>query len=499
MVAKLLVLAILQGWYLEMFRKIKAFLLLKRKQFQTAKQDQGWLLISAIVMILFLTAVGLTISQLVIVEYQDTSIEEYTQNAQLTAEAGIEQSVDELNTNSSFSGYSTPQQFFNNSVQGIGYFTTTITTDSNGTSKTIVSKADVYQTASDTTPSATNAIKVTVVDTGSSGYSVMSGPGGLILSGSANVVNSDVYVGGTITLSGAAKIGTYNNPVNVDVGNDACPTGSDPGASYPEVCDNGTQPINMAWSTNIYGSVCATGQTSTGPNNNIQGGNGGQGLESGCTAPITSPPSYNRMAQIDAVTTTASGSSNDYVCDQYPFNRSWPANLELTGNVTVGSSCKVTINGDVYISGNLTIGGASTITVANSLGTTRPVVIVDGTINVGGSASMVTNSNGTGIEFISFASADPCTTSTTDYCSTISGNALQESQTQQNVNVGGAVNVPGMIFDAYWSEVTISGSGNVGAATGQTVNLNGSGSVLFGTNLDSSSGTWSITSYEPDY
>jgi len=492
---QILVQVIRQGWSLEMFSKLKLLI----RQPKTANQEKGWLLVSAMVMIILLTAVGLAISQLVAIQYQDTNMEEYTQNAQLTAEAGVEQTVDELNSNSSFTGYSTPQQFFDNSVQGIGDFTTSITTNANGTSKTIVSIADVYRTAADSTPSATNSIKVTIVDTGSSGYSVMTGPGGLILSGSANVVNSNVYVGGTITMSGAAKIGTYSKPVNVDVGNDACPTGSDPGSSYPEVCTNGTQPINLAQSTNIYGSVCATDQTSTGPNNNIQGGNGGQGLESGCTAPIASPPTYNRMAQIDNVTTTASGTDNTYVCDDYPFDRTWPANLELTGNVSIGGSCNVTISGDVYVTGNLTIGGASTITVANSVGSTDAVVIVDGTITVDGSASMITNSSGAGIDFISFDSADSCTTSTTDYCSTISGNALQESQTMPNVTVGGSVSVPGMIFDAYWSEVTIQGSGNVGAATGQTVNLNGSGSVIFGTQLASSIGTWSITSYEPYY
>jgi len=494
MAVKLSALATQQGWYLEMFKQPSSYI---NKLPKTSKNESGWLLISAIVMILFLTAVGLAISQLVIIQYQDTRIEEYTQNAQLTAEAGIEQSVTELNANSSFSGYSTPQQFFNNSVQGIGYFTTTIATAANGKTKTIISKADVYQTAADATPTATNNIEVTAVETGSSNYSVMTGPGGLILSGSANVINSNVYVGGTITMKGAAKIGTYNNPVSVDVGNDACPTGSDPGSSYPEVCTNGTQPISLAYSTNIYGSVCATDQTSTGPNNNIQGGSTGQGLESGCIAPVSSPPSYNRMAQIDAVTTTGSGSSNDYVCNSWPFNRSWPANLELSGNVSIDSSCNVTINGNVYITGNLTIGGASTITVANSLGSTRPVIIVNGTITVDGSASMITNSSGTGIEFISFDSTDPCTTSTTDYCSTISGNALQQSQTIPNITVGGSVNVPGMVFDAYWSEVILGGSGNVGAATGQTVDLNGAGSILFGTQLDSSSGTWSITSYEP--
>ena len=59
--------------------------------------------------------------------------------------------------------------------------------------------------------------------------------------------------------------------------------------------------------------------------------------------------------------------------------------------------------------------------------------------------------------------------------------------------------MPGCIFDAVWGEVTLAGSGVVGAAEGQTVNMSGAGSVVFGTELSSGNETWSITSYEPVY
>lgn len=456
--------------------------------------EEGWILVSAIVMILFLTAVALSISSLASVQYQDTVFHEYSQNASLVAEAGIERSVYELNTNNSFSGYSTPQTFFNNSNQGLGTYTTSVVSGASGNSKIITSTAEVYRSNNTSTPYVKRAIRVTVVGTGSTGYSVDSGPGGLILSGSANVTNSNIYVGGAITMSGAAQIGTASEPVKVDVGDDICPTGSNPGSTYPQVCTSGN-PISLQYSTDIYGSVCATNQTSTGPNNNIQAGNGGSGLESGCVAPIASPPTYNWQAQESAVTTTGSGNSNNYVCNSWPFNRTWPANLELTGNVSIDSSCNLTIDGNAYITGNLTIGGASTITVANSAGTNMPVVLVDGTITVGGSAQMIADSAGTGIEFISLKADASCSPS----CSSLTGTELYNSQSQTTVNVGGAVKVPGMIFDAYWGEVVIQGSGQVGAAAGQTVNLSGAGTVVFGTQLNTGSETWSITSYQPLY
>lgn len=456
--------------------------------------EDGYFLVSAIIVTLFLTAIGLSIAALTSLQYQHTKREVFVENAQLLAEASIEQSVQQLNTNDTFPGYTTAQQFFDNGAQGRGTFTSTITDNPDGNSKTIVAEGKVYRRSGDTNPYITRKIQAIVVGTTSGGYSVLSGPGGLILNGSSNITNSHVYVSGTITLNGASKIGTYNNPVTVTVAHNACPTGNNPGPTYPQVCSSG-QPISMAHSTNIYGSVCATGQTSTGPNNNIQPGNGGAGLQVGCVAPVYPQVAYDRQAHINAVTTTGAGNSNTYVCNNWPFNRSWPGNLRLTGNVTVNSSCDVTINGNVYITGDLTIGGAAKLRVADSLGTTRPVIIVDGNISVGGSSSMIANSSGTGIDFISFRSAAACSPN----CTSVTGNDLKNSQSLQTISVGGAVNVPGAVFNAYWSKVTLSGSGSVGAASGQTVELNGAGTVVFGTTLASGSKTWAITSYQPLY
>jgi len=455
-----------------------------------AKGQAGWFLVSAIIMTLFLTAIGFTIASLVALQYQHTRREMFDQNAQLLAEAGIEQSVDQLNADDSFAGYTSPQTFFDNSSQGKGIFTTAVTTNADGTSKTIVAIGKLYRTSAATTPYLTRKVRVTVVGTGSSGYSVLTGPGGLILSGDAGVTNSDVYVSGTITLTGNAQIGTSSNPLNVDVGNMACPPGPSPGPTYPQVCTNGSQPISLGSTTRIYGTVCATGQTSTGPNNNIQSGNGGGGLQVGCTAPTVTQPTYDRQAQINAVTTTAAATNNTYACNGNA-TKSWPANLKLTGDVTIGGSCNLTINGNVYITGDLSIGNTSTIKVAASLGTTRPVIIVDGTITVSGNANMIANSSGTGIEFISFKN------STGNPAANVTGTDLKNSQSLQTITVGGNGSIPGMIFDAYWSKVTLSGNGNIGAAAGQTVELNGNGTVIFGTKLQSGSKTWTITSYQP--
>jgi hypothetical protein len=465
-----------------------------KKSFTKLKSNQNGSFLGAMLIItIILVGIGITLTNLVVTQYSHSQRSTFIANSQLIAEAGIEQTVQQLNVSDSFAGYSTTQQLFSNTTQGKGVFTTTVVAGTDSNAKTITSVGKIYRTATATTPLSTRTIKVTVVGTGSEGYSVQTGVGGLTLGGSASITNSDVFVNGTLTLTGAAKIGTVSNPLKVYVANQACPTSG--GSTYPLTCT--TQPITMDYSTNIYGTVCATNQTSYGPNpaKNILPGSTGSGLVLGCIAPATTPPTYDRAAHIARMTTTDVGTSNTYVCQSWPFDRTWPAKLKLTGNVSVDGSCNVVIKGDAYISGDLTIGGAAKITVDNSVGTTRPVIVVDGKITVGGSGQIIANSSGTGIQFVSFKSNASCASA----CTTMTGAQLKATQSLETINVGGAVNLPGMIFQAYWGKVTIGGSGNIGSAVGQSVDMSGAGTVTFGTKLSSGARTWTISSYQQKY
>jgi len=199
------------------------------------------------------------------------------------------------------------------------------------------------------------------------------------------------------------------------------------------------------------------------------------------------------------MTTTVAGNDKDYDCSKWKnpvgFTRTWPENIEFTGDVRAASSCDLTITGDVYITGDLTIGGAARIKVADSVGTTRPVVVVDGTIDVGGSAQLLANSSGTGVQFISFKSNAACGSA----CTSLTGNALKSTQSYKTVDIGGAANMAGMVFQAYWGLIKVGGSGNVGAAVGQTVDLSGAGTITFGTELATGSKIWTVTSYQQLY
>jgi hypothetical protein len=105
---------------------------------------------------------------------------------------------------------------------------------------------------------------------------------------------------------------------------------------------------------------------------------------------------------------------------------------------------------------------------------------------------MIANTSGTGIEFISFDSAASCGAT----CTSLSGNDLYNSSQLTTVNIGGAVSLPGMIFQAYWGELVLGGSGHIGAVAAQTINMSGAGTIVFGTTLSSGTSTWTITSYQ---
>jgi len=63
-------------------------------------------------------------------------------------------------------------------------------------------------------------------------------------------------------------------------------------------------------------------------------------------------------------------------------------NKKYIGNLTLGQSKFVTMNGPVYVTGNLDMGQSSRINLDNSYGSDSAVLILDGTIDIGQSAQI---------------------------------------------------------------------------------------------------------------
>lgn len=471
-----------RGWYLEM-----------SKHNSLRSSQQGVVLITVILVGMILTFVGVSLADVAIKQHRITTEKVFDANALLVAEAGIERSVYAINQDNTFTGYATEQEFFDNTSQGRGTYQT-IVSNGAGNERLITSTGKVYSPNGDNAIASTRKVRVSLVGTSSAGYSVYTGPGGLILSGSANVTNSEIYVNGYVSLSGSAQIGTNTKPLNVNVANRRCPLGANPGATYPTVCTLASQqPITLSGSSKIYGSVCATGQSTS---TRIYPGSGGQGLIPGCVTSATiEQPYYDRAAHIAKMSPLAGYASTNstYACGGSQ-TKTWPANLRLNGNLTLGGSCTLTVTGDVYITGDLTLDGSVRVKVAEGL-TTQPVIVVDGKINSGGSGALIANSLGTGFRFISFKSAAACGAS----CTSLSGTDLYNSQNLETIKVDGSASLAGMVFQAYWGKASIGGSGNIGSVIGQTVNLSGSGTIVFGLALSSGVSTWTIRSYQQLY
>jgi len=470
---------------------------------QPTSDERGVMLITILVIGMIVTFVGLSLADLVIVQYNRTGENVYRANATLVAEAGIEETLAALNEDNDFTGFSSEEEFYNDGDRGRATYTTRVTNGPNN-QKFIESTGKTYRSNGQLVGNRT--VRVSLVGTSTPVPSVIAGAGGLLLGGSASINNSDVQVNGYITMSGASSIGSDTHPVNVSVANANCPSGSNPGPSYPQVCSSG-QPISIPdWGTpRILGTVCATGQTqakfpesewNTNPPQIRPGAAGGSGLLPGCVAPVMPMPTYDRAAHIARMTTTGNATDNTYNCSTWVspmgFVRTWPANLRLNGNVNIASSCDLTITGDVYVTGNFTIAGGATVRIADSLGTTVPKIVVDGTVSLGGGGRVITNSSGTSAQIISYKSTASCSPN----CTSVTGTDLYNSRNQQNVTVNGGGSYAGLGVWAYWSKVKIEGAGLVGAVTGQTIDMQGAGNITFGTSLSSGTTIWTIRSYQ---
>lgn len=474
-----------------------------RNSHNTTSDERGVMLITILVIGMIVTFVGLSLADLVIVQYNRTGENVYRANANLVAEAGVEETLAALNDDNSFTGFSTEEEFYNDGDRGRAVYTTRVTNGPNN-QRFIESTGKTYRTSGQLV--GTRTVKVSLVGTATPVPSVIAGAGGLILGGSASINNSDVQVNGYISMAGAASIGSDAFPVNVNVANANCPSGSNPGPTYPQICSSG-QPISIPdWgSPRILGTVCATGQTqakfpvspyNTNPPQIRAGAAGGSGLLPGCVAPVMPMPTYDRAAHVARMTTTGNANDNTYNCSNWVnpvgFVRTWPANLRLTGNVNIASSCDLTITGDVYVTGSFTIAGGATVRIANSLGTTVPKIVVDGTVNIGGGGRVITNANGTSAQIISYKSTASCSPT----CTNVTGTDLYNSRSQTNVTVNGGGSYAGLGVWAYWSRVRIDGAGLVGAVTGQTIDMQGAGNITFGTSLSSGTTIWTIRSYQ---
>jgi hypothetical protein len=446
--------------------------------------EQGQLMVGALGVLFFFMIISLAVAEFGSQHYLSTRRSLVNVNALAVAEAGGDNFMYNINSNSAYAGSSGAVTLYSNTVQGKGTYQTTVTNGSITNEKIVTSVGKIYLPATASAPLVTRTVKLTIEGTSSTPYAVQTGPGGLILTNSASVGNGDVYVNGYIQMSNSARIGSTSSPSNVYVANANCPANG--GATYPTVCSSG-QPISISNQAHIYGTVNATGQTNG-------SGMSNPGLVSGGTAPVVSLPSDDRTSQVNAVATTETGSTASCSNNQ---TRTLTANTHITGNFSASNNCVVTVKGDIWIDGNFTLSNSTVFKVDPSIAT--PIrVMVDGEdgISLSNSSAVAANSSGIGFKFVAYASAASCSPS----CSNVTGTDLYNSRNMTTINLNNTALAAGSSFYARWTKVSVSNGGSVGSVMGQTVQLNNSGTLTFGGVSGGGSATsWDVRYYQQTF
>lgn len=447
-------------------------------------KQNGQILVSLIIVVpamILMVAAYLVLSAS---NYRTSRQDQFHTMAQVAADSGADYAISQINQDGSYSGSSETTLHSDSQIRTT--YTEVVTTNGD-TSKTITSTGKTYWPASSSMATTTVIIKVDLKGVTQSGFSIVSGEGGLFMSNFSKIVAGDIIVNGTINLQNSAQIGLTTNPVNVSVADQACPV--PPDSNYPRVCNSGeaAQPISIQNSAHIYGSVKANNQTDG-------SGMSNPGLVASSGVSPQALPSYDRAGQKAAVTTTISGSSAS--CSS--STKSWAASTKITGDVTISGNCKVTVSGNVWVTGNLTLSNSSQLIVADSLGATIPNIMVDGTegFNLKNASKLIPNTSSTGFEIYTFWSSASCSPD----CTSLTGADLYNSRNTPTIVMANNTNAAKSIFYAYWSRVQIQNTGDIGAIVGQSVELKNNGTITFGTSVPGVSiTTWVANGYRRSF
>lgn len=442
-------------------------------------KQEGQVLVSLVIVVPSMLVIVSAYLNLSASSYRTSRQDQFHTMAQMAADSGADYAIGQLNQNSNYAG--TSETILHSDSQVRTTYTEVIAVNS-PSSKTITSTGKTYWPANSPTPATSVTIKVDLRAVAQGNYSVVTGVGGLFLSNSAKIVGGDVLVNGEISLTNSAQIGLTTNPVNVEVAHQTCPNPAD--ATYPRICNSGEngQPISIQNTAHIYGSVKANNQT-----NGTAMTNPGLIAGSGVTAQLLPP--HDRDAQKAAVSNTITGAAASCSGSQ---TRTWAANTKITGDVTISNNCVVTIQGDVWITGLFTVKNSSQIIVADSLGATRPNIMVDGQkAELENSALLKSNVSNTGLQLINYWSNASCSPD----CVNLTGLDLFNSRNSVTIELENSASGPQSIFYSRWTRVLVSNSGQIGALVGQTVELKNSGTIVFGSSTSTGSVFWVTSGY----
>ena len=439
----------------------------------------GSVLLALIIMMPFFILIVASFMDLAVNNYSISKKDQYRTHAQLAADAGIDASMESINTIVDWPGSGSQKEVHAGDASVRTTYETVVNPVDDDTKK-LSSTGRSFTPASNTTnPSSEITIEITLRAVGSGSFSIVTGVGGLYLSNSAKVLGGDVFVNGEINMQGNSQIGLTTNPVKLSVANQNCPLPSNPNfnAEYPRVCtaaDGSPEPISISNPAWIYGDVTANNQTT-----NTRMSNNGLIGSSGITPKVL--PEHDRGLQKSSILPANDRSGADASCTTNGGSKTWEANTKIIGNVEIDKDCTVTIKGDVWITGNFNMSHSKAkLKIDDALDTTQPVVMVDGQVTkFSNGSTIIGNIKKTGAYIISYWTTASCYPD----CSNVTGSELYNSRDQVAITMSQSSSGPETIFYSRWGKVLIENSGDIGALVGQTVELQNSGVITFGSSV----------------
>ncbi len=441
--------------------------------------QRGSILLVFIITLPFLITIAIYYMRLSLTSAQVSRFDQFHTMAQFAADAGADYSVEQMALDGTWPGTTIPMTVHSDS-QVKTTFTSTVT--GTNSSKTVAVTGNTYFPASSPTVSRSVKIYVDLYPVVSGNYSIVAGAGGLYMSNNSKVVGGSVFVNGEINMSNSASIGLAALPVNVQAADQICPIPAN--NTYPQVCSGTAHPpITMSGVAHIYGTVTATNQT-----NGAQMSN--SGLVAGSVVPPQPLPTYDRASQKTAATNNMTGAAAS--CSGNGTTVTWPANTKINGDVTTSNSCTIIVKGNVWITGNVTTSNTSQIIIDNSVGATRPTIMIDGStgLTMNQSTAITSNNSGTGAEIITYYCGASC-----DEDSMVSGTTLASSRSLTTISLNNSASAPNTIFYAYWSQTSLGNSGQLGAVIGQTIQMNNTAAITFGAASGIGTTVWVIKGY----
>ncbi|HEX9679686.1 MAG TPA: hypothetical protein VGA08_03635 [Candidatus Saccharimonadales bacterium] len=475
----------------------------------TRKPASGFIMASLLITTTLVLLIGISVTQLVVNNFLLATNDVARFHSQSAADAGLDYGIATLNTNEAWTGTTGEVELMNNG-DARTTFEVTVSNGSSESLKILTSTGRVYTPAAATAPSNERTFEVTAegLSPSSGNYSLVTGVGGLYMSNNSKILAGDVYVNGEIRMSNSATIGLSTAPVTVNAAHQNCPISG--GGTYPRLCETGEgEPIDLSSpQAHIYADVEANNQV-----------DGDQMTDSGLiNAPVISDyqnppagyvepltlPEHDRQAQVSNVSTTT---SDGYYtnCDQNNVTRTWPGRLKIVGDVHIGKSCKVIVEGDVWITGRLTMQNSSQLIVSdtiplggsNTVNPELPTMMVDGQAGVfmQNSSEIIGNADDVGVQLIAYWSRAACSPD----CADVTGNDLYASRNDRTIYMNNSSSAPTSILYSRWTQVEVNNGGDIGALAGQTVRLSNSAAVTFGTSVGSGGGSTPSTFVVRDY